>query len=204
MTLEISNLTKTYGSKRVLNRLSATFKEGKTTVLSGPSGVGKTTLLRILLQLEMPDAGEVLLHTDHEMDWKDIRFAVVFQENRLCETFTVMENIQMIDKGINKEKIAEALKAVGLENELDTPVKDLSGGMKRRVAILRAILMDADLYILDEPIKEVDEDTKQKTCAFMKKMLQGKTVIYVTHDEEEAKYFADERIYIEERGITNG
>ena len=160
--VRIKNISKTYGEKQVLNHISKEFPSGETTVIMGASGCGKTTLLRILLGLEMPDSGEVIGMPE--------KAAVLFQEDRLCEDASAYENIALVlerkrtrtQKDAQKHHVEQEAAQVGITVEdLTQNVMELSGGMRRRIALLRALLYDADCVILDEPFKGLDTATKQ-------------------------------------------
>ncbi len=182
MAIEIKNLTKAYDGQAVLENLSLTFDDGSFTCIMGKSGVGKTTLLNILMGLENADSG-VICGLD------DKKVSVVFQENRLCNNITALLNIKMViqkDSRITDDKISEYLRRIGLGNDLKKPVIEYSGGMKRRVAILRALLADFDLLIMDEPLKGLDDETKETVIALIKELTKEKTVIMTTHDDSEA------------------
>ena len=182
MAIEIKNLTKAYDRQAVLENLSLTFDDGSFTCIMGKSGVGKTTLLNILMGLENADSG-VICGLD------DKKVSVVFQENRLCNNITALLNIKMViqkDSRITDDKIPEYLRRIGLGNDLKKPVSEYSGGMKRRVAILRALLADFDLLIMDEPLKGLDDETKETVIALIKELTKEKTVIMTTHDDSEA------------------
>ncbi len=174
----LKNITKSYNNEIVLNNLSFTFKCGEINIITGKSGCGKTTLMNILLGLEKPDSGSV-------QGINDKQIGVVFQENRLCEYLTAVQNIKLVtnDKYTKKE-IISFLNELQLDSEsCEKPVSKLSGGMKRRVSILRAVLFDSDVLLLDEPFKGLDDDTKQKVMDFVLQKTKGKTVIIITHLE---------------------
>lgn len=192
MAIEIKNLTKAYDGQAVLENLSLTFDDGSFTCIMGKSGVGKTTLLNILMGLENADSG-VICGLD------DKKVSVVFQENRLCNNITALLNIKMViqkDSRITDDKISEYLKRIGLGNDLKKPVSEYSGGMKRRVAILRALLADFDLLIMDEPLKGLDDETKETVIALIKELTKEKTVIMTTHDDSEASLLEANIIFI--------
>jgi NitT/TauT family transport system ATP-binding protein len=187
MQIDVKNLYKTYANQVVLEDLSCSFSSGTFHCIMGESGKGKTTLLRILMHLEEADSGQVL-----GLNNKKIR--AVFQEDRLLEENTAMDNIMFVmphsdDKARNTVRIA--CEEVGLAGNENKPVKELSGGMKRRVAILRAFLSDFDVLLLDEPLKGLDLDNKKKVVRFMKSILNRKEneyiVIMVTHDKEDVE-----------------
>lgn len=179
MNICIKNLKKSYDEKKVLTDLSLEFREGTCSIIMGPSGCGKTTLLRILMGFEKQDAGIISGLPEH--------ISAVFQEDRLCEDFSAVENVGLVlPKGFSRAEIEAHLKAIGLNGDLNQPVREFSGGMKRRVAIVRAVLAEAELLFLDEPFKGLDTATRNLALHYFIKHTQGKTSIIVTHDEEEA------------------
>ena len=175
--LILENICKKYGEKTVLQDVSFVFPGGRRTCIMGPSGCGKTTLLRIILGLETSDAGT--------MTGRPERLSAVFQENRLFEDFSALSNVAAVCSKEDKGKIEEHLTALGLGDSLTKPVRTLSGGMKRRVAIARAVLAPGELMILDEPFTGLDEDTKAVVLEYLKTHTQGRTLILVTHDPAE-------------------
>lgn len=187
----ISHLSKFYGENKVFSDFSAVFERGKTTCIMAPSGAGKTTLLRILTGLETADAGRI-----EGMD--GLKKSMVFQEDRLCENLSVSANIRLVRQKKTwgrdqkeKKEIQEALESVGLAGNGDQQVRELSGGMKRRVALLRALYSDWDILFLDEPFKGLDEETKTQVMCYTKEKCRGKTVIFVTHERSEAGEMGD-------------
>ncbi len=175
----VTGLTKSFGEKHVLADFSARFPAGKITCVMGPSGCGKTTLLHILLGLEPADGGTI--------EGLPIRITAVFQEERLCEDFSAVTNVRIVTgKTLSTEEIETCLRDLGLEGSLRAPVREFSGGMKRRVAIARAILAAGELLILDEPFKGLDETTRETVVREVLRRVAGKTVIMVTHDPQEA------------------
>ncbi len=186
--LKAVNLNKKFGELTVLENFSHDFAEGKVTAVLGKSGCGKSTLLNILMGLTPPDSGEVIRP-------EDCRISAVFQENRLCENLTAGANIRLVTgKQLSPREISEQFDAVGLEGCENKPARELSGGMKRRVALLRALLAEYDVLFLDEPFKGLDGDTKQTVMEYCKAGTAGKTVLLVTHDEQECRFLADEII----------
>lgn len=188
--IRIKNVSKTYGEKQVLSQLSKEFPAGETTVIMGASGCGKTTLLRILLGLEMPDSGEVTGMPE--------KVSVLFQEDRLCEDGSAYENIALVlerrktrvQKDAQRRKIEQEAAQVSITAEdLTQNVMELSGGMRRRIALLRALLYDADCVILDEPFKGLDAATKEIVMQYVKEKVAGRTTFLVTHEQAEADFF---------------
>ena len=138
-------------------------------------------MLRLLLGLESPDTGEI-----EGMEGKKI--AAVFQEDRLCENLSAASNIRMVCREpITDQQLEEAYKAVVLTHIWQKPVRELSGGMRRRVSVLRALLAESDCVVMDEPLKGLDEDTKEKTIKYILEKTTGKTLIFVTHEEKEER-----------------
>lgn len=189
MDIEINNICKSFGDQAVLKDFSARFKEGQVTCLMGPSGVGKTTLLNILMGFLPPDKGEI----------KGVpsKKSAVFQEERLCESFNAISNVRLVcPKATSNKTIEEHLSRIGLKDSLYKPVKELSGGMRRRVSIVRAILAARDVIFFDEPFKGLDEETKETVIEYIKNNIQNKTAVIITHDLDEAKSICTDIIYM--------
>lgn len=182
MPLTAANITKSFGENNVIEGFSHVFTDGGVTVIMGPSGCGKTTLLNLLLGITTPDSGSI--------DSGNARFSAVFQENRLCENLSVLSNLRLVMRGKpDRSSLEKELEAIGLTGCADKPVRTLSGGMKRRVALLRALLVEYDVILLDEPFKGLDEATKNTVMTYYREKTAGKTVIMVTHDKTEANFF---------------
>ncbi len=180
--ITIKNLKKRYDEKVVFSDLSLSIECGAVTCLMGASGSGKTTLLRILAGLEKKNGGEI------ENPCKNISF--MFQEDRLCEDFSSLSNIRfVVGKKMSDREIRAHLSALGLGEYADKCVRSMSGGMKRRVALARALCAPFDLLLLDEPFKGLDESLKLSVMEYIKKCAKGKTVLCVTHDESDVQNF---------------
>lgn len=189
MAIIIDNLAKSYGEKLALPPFSAQVAAGEIVCLLGQSGCGKTTLLRLLLGLETPTSGAVIGLPD--------RIGAVFQEDRLCPAFSAMTNVSLaLGRQAPKEEIVALLTDLGLSDALTKPARELSGGMQRRVAIVRSLLYPADLYLMDEPFKGLDEDTKKQVMDAVLARTKGKTLLVVTHDPEEARYLGGRIIHM--------
>lgn len=181
MDIRIENLTKSYEDKKVLNQLNMTFPQGKISCLMGPSGIGKTSLLHLIMGLIKPDSGRIL-------GCEGKKITAVFQEDRLIEHWDAVKNIKLVcDKSVTEDQILKELKEVGIEEGRGQPVGSFSGGMKRRVAIIRAVLAGFDILILDEPFKGLDEALKRRVADYLLQKTAGKTVIVVTHEKTEAE-----------------
>ena len=175
--LEISHLTKHFGEKTLFEDLSLTVTE--PSILWAPSGWGKTTLLRILMGLEAPTSGTV----------QGVgRVGAVFQEDRLCPQLTAVQNVELVlpeGKTQYKTQIQLDFQQFGYdEAALCLPARKLSGGQKRRAALLRAFWAESDTLLLDEPFTGMDPDTMQKAAALLKERSGERAVLLATHDRE--------------------
>ncbi len=173
------HLFKSYQNQEILSDISLTIQPGEICALMAPSGTGKTTLFRLLLGLEQADQGEI-----------DIPAAgTVFQENRLIETLSPIENVRLVLPSLPKAEIrAElflVLSSLLPKEALTRPVSTLSGGMKRRCALARALLSPSGCLILDEPFTGLDEDTKKQAIQFIKTWQKGRPLLFSTHDPED-------------------
>lgn len=187
MDIVLHDICKHFGEKTVIKNLNINIEIGKTTCIMGPSGSGKTTLLNILMGLEQPDSGSIINMLPNK--------SAVFQEDRLCENFSVFRNIRLIcPDDVSDSCILFHLQQIGLDDNAHEPVKNLSGGMKRRVAIVRAVLASYDILFLDEPFKGLDERRKLLTIDYIKENIKNKTVVLVTHDIFEAQLMGAEVI----------
>ena len=176
----IEGLCKRYGDRDVLRDFSATLPGGCVTCLMAPSGAGKTTLLRLLARLEAPDSGKIV-------GLDNARLGVVFQENRLLDWLDAVENLRLTAPERNRDDIMEELRRFGLDDCAGRPVSRLSGGMRRRVALLRALLAPADVLLLDEPFNGLDEATRANVARETLRLIHGRTALLITHDPDEAE-----------------
>lgn len=192
MDIVINSLSKKYGEKEVIKNFSARVKDGSVLSVMAPSGGGKTTLLRILAGLETADKGYI-------EGLENKKVSMVFQEDRLCNDLNAITNIRIIcgkknngPKGITDSRIYDELEKAGLKGNEKYPVRELSGGMRRRIAIVRALMADYDILILDEPFAGLDWENKKRMADYIKEKSKGKTVILVTHDKAEAEIMGGE------------
>ena len=177
-------VTKRFGDVQVLSGFSMLVRPGETTAVMGASGCGKTTLLRIISGLLPADGGSV--------SGQGTRFSEVFQEDRLCGNLTAAANVRLVcGDHRTDDEIAAAFAAVGLTGCENRLTAELSGGMKRRVALVRALLAEGGAVLLDEPFKGLDEATKRKVMEFAREKLRGRTAVLVTHDRAEAEFMAE-------------
>jgi len=190
----LEHLGKTFGGGPVLQGFSASVAPGEAVALMGASGGGKTTLARIIMGLEKPDTGRVL-GTEH------LRFACVFQEDRLCEGFTAVANVALVLPRHSPVDVPAALRQTGLSaEELAKPAGKLSGGEKRRVALVRAMEAPSDVVVLDEAFKGLDAASRLQAYAYVKSRLAGRTLLLITHDPAEAEAFGARVVPVQKAG----
>ena len=173
----------------VLRDFSASFPMGGRIAVLARSGGGKTTLLHLLAGLIKPTCGEIRYPAGPD---KPLSFSMVFQEDRLLEYRSVRKNIQLAAGTVSDEYIIETLRKADLAPYADKKISALSGGEKRRCAIVRALLADYDVLLLDEPFTGLDGETKCAMMGLVKDYIGDKTMILVTHDEHETAFFGCE------------
>lgn len=188
--ISIKNLNFSYDDKVGYENFNLDISKGETTVILGESGEGKTTLLKILANL-VEYKGQITGMT--------YPVSIVFQNDRLIKNLTVRENLQLV---CGSADISLALKEIGLGDYENAYINTLSAGMKRRVAILRALLFNAQIYLFDEPFINLDLKLKYKIMDKIKETCKDKTVILVTHDIKEAVYLADRIIVLKDKKIS--
>ena len=192
MAIILQNISKSYGSKVIFADFSLEFEEKKTSIIMGSSGIGKTTLMNIMLGLIQPDSGKI-----EGLAGKKI--SAVFQEDRLLENKSGIENILFVLKNPKNytKKAKEVLNDAELLDFYAQKAAEYSGGMKRRLTLCRALISEYDILILDEPFKGLDDKIKPKIMQMIKKYAFDKTVIIITHDKNEAEFFdSSKRIHL--------
>lgn len=177
--LTISHLFKSFGGKAVLEDVSLTLSPQEALCLMAPSGRGKTTLLRCIAGLEKPDSGAVVGVPE--------RIGYVFQEDRLCDGFSAADNVRLVTgSALSDAEIDRHLTELGLGGSLRQPVRELSGGMRRRVAICRAVCFGGGLLLLDEPFKGLDDALRRQTADYILRHCGEAAILCVTHDRADA------------------
>lgn len=201
MQLELNNITKSFGTTHLFRSFSLSFKSGNITCLTGPSGCGKTTLLNIIAGTVKPDSGSIAPDTDGAISF-------LFQESRLLPWLTAIENaIYLIDDSVpaggKKEQGMELFHRAGLEGYENHYPGQLSGGMKRRVALVRTLLHPGPVVLMDEPFVSLDEKLRFEIAEMISNYLHvhSKTAVCVTHDLITAGRFGDTVLSL---GRTNG
>ena len=200
--IEILNLSKHFfiGEKRidVLRELNLSIKKDKITVILGRSGCGKTTLLRLIAGLEGVSLGEIKFK-------EQAKIGFVFQEPRLMPFLNVYENIvfPLKKQEIEPAKIDAFISMIGLSDFKFAAVSQLSGGMSSRVSLARVLAYEANLILMDEPFAALDAFTRASMQAEILKIKAGKTILFVTHNIDEALFLADEIILLEKGGIKS-
>lgn len=182
MTIEVKDICKAFDGKPVLQNFSMNIESGGSYALTAPSGSGKTTFLNILLGLEKADSGEIRLLGDYKYPY--LNTGAVFQEDRLCEAFSAVENVAMVNQKLSKLVAREELEKLLPADELDKPVSELSGGMRRRVAIVRACIVPSDLLVMDEPFTGLDWEMRQRVIAYIREKQGRKPLLLTTHSLE--------------------
>lgn len=185
--IKIDNISFSYGSKPILNNFSLEIKRGERLYISGESGIGKTTLLRLIIGLEKPQTGKIT-YSD------SLRFSAVFQEDRLLPFMSILDNCTLV--GANTDTAKAHLAALGILSSADNKPHALSGGMKRRAAIARALSAEYDLLILDEPFTGLDAENIATAAAYISEQSADRALLIVTHSAAEAELLKAREIKI--------
>lgn len=200
--LEIKNLAKSYDTRTIFKNMNLTVNDGEVLSIVGPSGIGKTTFLRIVAGLLPADQGELILNgesLDLTGERTGAQVGVIFQDFNLFPQYTVKENVMLAPQMVHNESKAEAaenadrlLADLGLMAQADQYPFQLSGGQKQRVAIARALAMKPGILAYDEPTSGLDAESTERVIAVIKQLqAQGVTQLIVTHDLPFAESVAD-------------
>ena len=209
--LRVEDLHKRFGAEEVLKGVSFTVERGQTIVVMGPSGTGKSTLLRCINRLTEPDQGRIWLEdvdaTDPKTNINGIRAAIgfVFQDFNLFTHLTALGNVRIgllkvkrMDKASATEQARQTLARVGLAEKADAYPAELSGGQQQRVAIARALAMEPKVMLFDEPTSALDPELTGEVLAVMDNLAEaGMTMVVVSHEMGFARRAADEIIFME-------
>ena len=206
MGIEAIGISKSFGDHPALHDVSISVPEGSLTALLGPSGGGKSTLLRVISGLERPETGRVLINgidvSDHPPQRRDIGF--VFQHYAAFKHMTVRDNvafglkIRKREKAEIRRRVDELLDLVQLQGFADRYPAQLSGGQRQRMALARALAIEPRVLLLDEPFGALDARVRQELRAWLKRLQSevGVTTVFVTHDQEEAMELADQIVLV--------
>ena len=214
--LSVENLSKTFGTNQVLRSVSFFVKKGETKVFIGPSGTGKTTLLRCINQLTRPDAGTVRLHGDEvtatspRINHFRQKMGMVFQNFYLFDHLTAVKNVELAlvrVQGLSRDeahkKALQKLERVGLLDKADCYPAELSGGQQQRVAIARALAGDPDVMLFDEPTSALDPERISEVLEIIRDLAKsGMTMLIITHEMSFALSVASEILFMEQGEIV--
>ena len=211
-SVRLENINKSFGSINALSNLNLLIKDGEFLVLLGPTGAGKTTTLRIISGLEMPDSGKVLFNEEQfnnvQPAFRDTSY--VFQQYSLYPQYSVYDNLafplrsplRKLDKKTIDDRVHEIARLLKIENKLNNKATQLSGGEMQRVSLGRALVRNPSIYLMDEPLSSLDAKLKEELRVELKKIQAdlNATILYVTHDQIEATTMAD-KIGVLKEGI---
>ena len=211
--IEFREVSKSYGNRQVLSRLSFQIEQGERVTIHGPSGSGKTTLLRLIAGFLGPDDGSILIANREVASVGNIHIGperrnlgMVFQDLALWPHLTVYENLEFALKAqglkveVRKRRIEDALGRVRLEEFANVYPGHLSGGQQQRVAIARALVAQPLALLMDEPLSNLDDDLKEELCAHLIELHAqlGFTLVYVTHGKEELRKIGNRTILLKD------
>ncbi len=208
--LRLRDVSKSFEETIALRGVDLEVPSGQTVALIGPSGSGKSTLLRLMNGLIRPDTGDLYLENDRVEPWRDLslrrRMGYVIQEGGLFPHLTARDNVSILARHLRwprdriDGRVGELLELTRLEeNLLDRYPLELSGGQRQRISLMRALMLDPDYLLLDEPLGALDPMIRSELQRDLRAIFRslGKTVIVVTHDLFEARYFADRMVLLE-------
>ncbi|WP_195986798.1 putative bacteriocin export ABC transporter [Clostridium sp. D53t1_180928_C8] len=195
MIIELKNINKSYSNRYLFKNLDLLIKKGEMVAITGPSGIGKSTLLNIIGLIDKPDSGEVVICSNkNPFDKEKVKLKLfrdnigyLFQNYALVDNYTVSKNLDIAleyVKNKNKKRLKEeALERVGLLDKLNNKIFELSGGEQQRVALARLMLKEKEIILADEPTGSLDEDNRDIILKLLKQLNdEGKTIVLVTHD----------------------
>ena len=190
--VRFDGVRKSYGENRVLRGLNFALEASGMYCLMAPSGSGKTTLFRALLGLESCDAGSIIGVSAGDT-------SMMFQEDRLCEALSAVENVALVlPSRASRREVRGLLSQILPATCLDQPVMELSGGMRRRVSLARAVAYPSTLLVLDEPFTGLDAQTRRQAIDFLLANRRGRTLLVATHGEQDAELLGARRLNLAE------
>lgn len=213
--IEFRDVHLSFEDKKILNGISFTVRRGETKVILGRSGGGKSTTIRLILGLLKPDSGQILIdgedithYTEIEMMKVRAKIGMVFQEGALFDSLSVYDNVayrlheQGVDEAEVEREVRRMLHFVDLEDAIDKMPDELSGGMRRRVGIARALVGDPQIVMFDEPTAGLDPPTARTICELAIKLrdLEDVSSIFVTHEMKNLEYLCSEYAVVDENG----
>ena len=213
--VEFRDIHLSFDDKKILNGESFTIKRGETKIILGRSGGGKSTIIRLILGLLKPDSGQILIdgedithYTEQEMMSVRHKIGMVFQEGALFDSLSVHDNVayRLNEQGIDEEtvekEVRRMLRFVAMEDAIDKMPVELSGGMRRRVGIARALVGDPTIVLFDEPTAGLDPPTARTICELAIKLrdLEDVSSIFVTHEMNNLQYLSSEYATVNEDG----
>ncbi|MGN1379814.1 MAG: amino acid ABC transporter ATP-binding protein [Bacilli bacterium] len=211
--IEIKDLCKSYGDKEILKNINLTINDNEIVAIIGKSGCGKSTLLRCISRLENITKGSIYIDNENINNIKDYykKVGMVFQNFNLFENLNVLDNLilspvklKLMTKDEAVKKAKNYLKDIGLINKINEYPKNLSGGEKQRVAIIRALMENPKIILFDEPTSSLDPQMTQEVLELMKKLSNlNITIIIVSHEINFIKEFAQRIIFIDNKKVIS-
>jgi phospholipid/cholesterol/gamma-HCH transport system ATP-binding protein len=213
--IEFRNVHLSFEDKKILDGISFTVRRGETKVILGRSGGGKSTTIRLILGLLKPDSGQILIDGEDITHYSEIemmkvraKIGMIFQEGALFDSLSVYDNVayRLHEQGVGEEEVEREvrrmLKFVDLEDAIDKMPDELSGGMRRRVGIARALVGDPEIVMFDEPTAGLDPPTARTICELAIKLrdLEDVSSIFVTHEMKNLEYLCSEYALVDENG----
>jgi phospholipid/cholesterol/gamma-HCH transport system ATP-binding protein len=214
-SIEFRNVTMVFDDRKVLNDLSFKVMKGETKIILGGSGCGKSTTIKLVLGLLKPDSGQILVDGEDITDYNEVdmmrvrkKIGMIFQEGALFDSLSVYENVafKLHEQGVPEEEVENEvrrmLRFVNLEAAIDKMPSELSGGMRRRVGIARALVGDPKIVMFDEPTAGLDPPTARTICELAMKLrdLEDVSSIFVTHEMNNLDYLTSEYAVVNEAG----
>lgn len=213
--IEFRDVHLAFDDQKILDGICFSVRRGETKIILGRSGGGKSTIIRLILGLLKPDSGQIFVHGEDITDFDEEemmgvrqKIGMVFQEGALFDSLSVYENVayRLIEQGVDDEEIEHEvrrmLRFVDLEDAIDKMPNELSGGMRRRVGIARALIGDPEIVLFDEPTAGLDPPTARTICELAIKLrdLQDVSSIFVTHEMNNVRYLSSEYATVDPEG----